>query len=381
MSDSVESHRIARHAALTSRQLFSTDRLIVRQWRPDDATALLEVYGDREAMRWVGDGEPLTHEECDRWLEVTGRNYRLRGYGMNTLVDRASGEVVGFAGLVHPGGQLEAEIKYALARRHWGRGLATEAAIGLVRYGLDVAGLREIIATTAPENTASHSVLMKAGLQRAELRENEDGSATQVFRHRVPMPRLPEHTERLMAIVRGSESMMASLRAVRDLGLRDACIGAGALRNLIWDHLHGHAAPSALADVDVAHFDAGRLSSAHDDALQARLRQALPGVPWEVTNQAGVHQWFEAHFGHAVPPLRSLEEGVSSWPEYATAVGMRLEADDRLTVIAPHGLDDLFDMRVQRNPARVSLDTYRQRVAQKRYAERWPLVHVVPAFE
>lgn len=101
-------------------------------------------------------------------------------------------------------------------------------------------------------------------------------------------------------------------------------------------------------------------------------------MPWEVTNQAGVHLWFEAYFGYAVAPLTSLEEAVASWPEYATSVGVRLEADDSLTVIAPHGLDDLFDLVVRRNPVRVSVETYRERVAQKRYAERWPKVTVVP---
>jgi hypothetical protein len=46
-------------------------------------------------------------------------------------------------------------------------------------------------------------------------------------------------------------------------------------------------------------------------------------------------------------------------------------------VIAPLGLDDLFAMVVRRNPARVSLATYRQRVADKRYAQRWPRVTVI----
>ena len=71
-------------------------------------------------------------------------------------------------------------------------------------------------------------------------------------------------------------------------------------------------------------------------------------------------------------PLASLHEAVASWPEYATAVGVRLHADERIEVIAPHGLDDLFGMRVRRNPARASVETYRQRVRDKRYAARWP---------
>jgi hypothetical protein len=78
-----------------------------------------------------------------------------------------------------------------------------------------------------------------------------------------------------------------------------------------------------------------------------------------VTNQAAVHLWFERYFGHAVPPLASLEEAVASWPEYATCVGLRLEANDAITVIAPHGLEDLFGLLVRRNPVRVSVETYR----------------------
>ena len=113
---------------VASQPIFETSRLLGRHLEPGDLGAMLEVYGDADAMRWVGDGQPLEESQCARWLEVTENNYRLRGYGMSTLVERASGEVVGFCGLVHPGGQSEAEIKYALKRRYWGLGLATEAA-------------------------------------------------------------------------------------------------------------------------------------------------------------------------------------------------------------------------------------------------------------
>ncbi len=170
---------------------------------------------------------------------------------------------------------------------------------------------------------------------------------------------------------------MDALAHVRALCLPAWCVGAGAVRNLVWDALHGHATPSSLPDIDVAFFDEADCSPARDAALQARLAAAAPGTPWEVTNQAGVHLWFEQHFGHAVAPLRSLEDAVASWPEFATAVGLRLDDDGRLHVIAPLGLDDLFGMVVRRNPARVSLQAYRQRVASKRYTQRWPRVTVV----
>jgi uncharacterized protein len=171
--------------------------------------------------------------------------------------------------------------------------------------------------------------------------------------------------------------MMQALAAARTLGLASWCIGAGAVRNMVWDKLHHRRSPSALPDIDLAYFEPDELSTEHDRALQARLAQQAPGLPWEVTNQAAVHLWFERYFGSAVEPLASLQDGVASWPEYATAVGLWLDADDTVRVIAPHGLDDLFDCVIRHNPARASVANFRQRLETKRYRERWPQVRIV----
>jgi RimJ/RimL family protein N-acetyltransferase len=161
--------------------IFESQRLHARHVGPADAVAMHRVYGDADAMRWVGDGQPLELAQCEHWVEVTLRNYASRGYGMFALASRESGEVIGFCGLVHPGGQPEVELKYALRRESWGRGLASEAAIAMLNYARSALGIRRVIATTAPENVASHRVLLKAGMRRGELRANEDGSFTQLF--------------------------------------------------------------------------------------------------------------------------------------------------------------------------------------------------------
>ena len=166
--------------------IFETPRLIGRHLDGDDLHDMLLVYGDRDAMSWVGDGEALSRDEAARWIQITQDNYGRRGYGMIALILRESGEVIGFCGLVHPGGQLEAEIKYALKRSHWGMGIATEAARAMIDYGSQCHGLRHIIATTAPENVASHRVLLKAGMARGDLVVNDDGSTTQYFDWHAP---------------------------------------------------------------------------------------------------------------------------------------------------------------------------------------------------
>lgn len=189
----------------------------------------------------------------------------------------------------------------------------------------------------------------------------------------------PDFEARLVSLARNSSWFWPALVSVRSLNLSSWCIGAGAVRNLVWDSLHQYGEPSTLPDIDVAYFDETDLSKERDSLLRARLASAHAQLPWEVTNQAAVHTWYEAAFGFAVPALRSLEEATASWPEYATSVGLSLRPDDSIRVIAPYGLDDLFGMVVRWNPSRADVTTYRRRVEQKRYRERWPQVVIVPS--
>ena len=100
----------------------------------------------------MGDGTPITHDQCKAWLQVTANNYTRLGYGMFALDDRTSGETVGFCGLVHPDDQVTAEVKYAFLKAHWGKGLASEAIPEMITYGAEKHSLTKIIATVAPEN-------------------------------------------------------------------------------------------------------------------------------------------------------------------------------------------------------------------------------------
>lgn len=181
----------------------------------------------------------------------------------------------------------------------------------------------------------------------------------------------------LIDIVLRDEGFVMKLQRVRRLRLDAACIGAGAIRNLVWDALHDVRDPHPSSDVDVVYFDHMDITVERDRAIERRLYELDPTTPWEVTNQAGVHRWFEAMYGHPVTPLRTIDEAVASWPEFATCTAVYIDDAARIRVIAPHGLDDLFSTTVRRNPTRVSVATYRERIASKRYAERWPSVRII----
>ena len=154
-------------------------------------------------------------------------------------------------------------------------------------------------------------------------------------------------------------------------------IGAGVLRNLVWDHLHAFAQRTPARDVDLAYFDPVDLRAEAEQAWQVRLRSVLPDVPWEVKNQAAVHLWYEQRFGYAVPRLESIESAIATWPETATAVAVRLLPDNNLELIAPFGLTDLFNMILRPNPSRVSMEEYQRRYTSKRIGERWPKVQIL----
>ena len=170
---------------------------------------------------------------------------------------------------------------------------------------------------------------------------------------------------------------MDALRAVRSVAPPEACIGSGAIRNAVWDALHSYSTPSFLTDVDVPYFDPDDLSETTEQRYEKQLGALRPELTWDVKNQAAVHLWFHKVFGHEVEPLRSMRDAIATWPETALAVTIGLRSDDSITITAPLGLDDLFSMVVRRNPRRVSVETYRKRIAEKAYSRRWPRVRIV----
>lgn len=176
--------------------------------------------------------------------------------------------------------------------------------------------------------------------------------------------------DQLEAVVRRDAVFMAWLEAARECCPREWAIGAGALRNLVWDRLTGRRNPPA--DVDVAFFGGARESD-----VERCLRTRLPSAPWQAKDQALVHTWYERVFGFAVEPLTSLADAVATWPETCTSVAVRLRSDGGLDLFAPCGLEDLFGMVLRRNPRRARVEDFRRRLAQKRITERWPGVTVV----
>jgi hypothetical protein len=160
---------------------------------------------------------------------------------------------------------------------------------------------------------------------------------------------------RLCGILRRTPGLMQVLRTARELALPDWLVFSGAVYGPVWNQLTGRPLDHGLGDYDLAYFDASDLSYEAEDLVIGRVAAAFdPPLRdlVEARNQARVHLWFEDHFGEPYTPLGCSAQALERFAAPAFAVGVRLAADDSLTVFAPFGLDDLFAMRIRPNPTR-----------------------------
>jgi uncharacterized protein len=191
--------------------------------------------------------------------------------------------------------------------------------------------------------------------------------------------RVDELQPRLIELIRSSSVLMGALRAGRTVEPPDWLIGGGVIRDRVWDHLHGYTRAAPSRDVDLVFFDPASPECEMERSVLKELTVLAPDICWDVTNQAQAHLWYPRIYGVELAPLRCSGDAVATWAETATAVAIRLMADDSIDVIAPCGLSDLFGLICRRNPRVVTAEQYHRRVARLQIAKHWPRVQILDA--
>ena len=182
-----------------------------------------------------------------------------------------------------------------------------------------------------------------------------------------------ELQQRLERIIRGTPWLLEVLETVRSLGLPDWYLAAGAIRNTVWDALHGRPSLEPQSDLDVIYFDPVNPGNNAEDTLRA----AAPRYAWEVTNQASIHHWQSTATGRAIAAYDSIATAMASWPETATAVGARLSDHGAMEFVAPYGLVDLFALTLRPSPAASDPSAFASRLRQKAWHLRWPRLRIL----
>ena len=143
-----------------------TKRLYLRRFTEADRDAYYQcIYADAEVMRTLPAGKPIARQDFE--TRVTGLmvdHWREHGFGPWVVTHKADGALIGHCGLKYWPDSTDVEVFYALAKRYWGQGLATEGARASLHYGFEVCGLDHIIAAAFVDNAASRRVLEKIGM-------------------------------------------------------------------------------------------------------------------------------------------------------------------------------------------------------------------------
>jgi RimJ/RimL family protein N-acetyltransferase len=144
-----------------------TERLILRPPEAGDLDAWAGLMADPESARFIGGA--MSRSQSWRVLAGMTGSWPLCGFGQFSVIERSSGDCVGRVGPWQPEDWPGQEIGWALMRRAWGRGYATEAASACMDWVFDRLGWPEAIHCIHPDNEPSKAVARRLGSTLARI--------------------------------------------------------------------------------------------------------------------------------------------------------------------------------------------------------------------
>jgi ribosomal-protein-alanine N-acetyltransferase len=147
--------------------IITTPRVVLRWISEDDIDSLYEIFSSPQVMRYWS-SPPLGDREAAAELqrEIAGGNESEKMFKWGIAL-RDSNTVIGTTTLFNLSlDNGRAELGYAMAHAHWGKGYMNEALTGLVSHAFEVMKLRRLEADVDPRNAASIRTLERLGFQR-----------------------------------------------------------------------------------------------------------------------------------------------------------------------------------------------------------------------
>ena len=138
-----------------------TERLVLRPPLPEDFEAWAAFYEDGDALKYIG-GAQVRSVAWRTFTQAAGA-WALQGYGMFTVLEKATGRWIGRVGANHPEGWPGTEVGWAIDRAAWGKGYAFEAAVASMDYVVKQLGWAEVIHCITPANLASRRLAERLG--------------------------------------------------------------------------------------------------------------------------------------------------------------------------------------------------------------------------
>lgn len=142
-----------------------TERLVLRAWRIEDFEPFAAMMADPEVARFLtADQAPQDRATAWRAMAVLVGHWAMRGYGLFAVEEKASGAFVGRIGAWRPEGWVGLELGWALARAHWGKGYAFEAARAAGDWILATQDSDDLVSLIHADNKPSQKLAVRLGM-------------------------------------------------------------------------------------------------------------------------------------------------------------------------------------------------------------------------
>jgi [ribosomal protein S5]-alanine N-acetyltransferase len=151
-------------------QTLETERLILRQFSPADASLILELLNEPSFIQNIGDRGVRTLADAERYIETgPAASYARNGFGLYLVQLKESNESIGMCGLIKQDALEDVDVGYAFLPRYWSRGYAIESVLALLEYAKSIIRLKRVVAIVDPSNQGSVRVLEKAGFRLEKM--------------------------------------------------------------------------------------------------------------------------------------------------------------------------------------------------------------------
>ena len=147
-----------------------TERLLLRPENETDCDHIYRINTDPQVMRYIGDGSimSLTRDElCIRLKKLIAERVNDE-YGIAAVVLKETNKYIGACWLKYDSFVDGVELGYRYAKDAWGKGYATEAAMGVLKEGFKLPKLTKVFARAHHENLASLRVIEKLGFKQID---------------------------------------------------------------------------------------------------------------------------------------------------------------------------------------------------------------------
>ncbi len=145
--------------------VLETTRLVIRQFTAGDAELIWLLNQDPEVTQFTHDPVRDPEHAGEVLLQHILPQYALYNFGRWAVHLKGNLDFIGWCGLKFRPERMETDLGYRLMKSYWGKGYATEAAAGCLRFGFEKLHIQEIIGRAEPGNMASVRVLEKCGME------------------------------------------------------------------------------------------------------------------------------------------------------------------------------------------------------------------------